>query len=307
MGAVTGAIGAGVGSVLGNTAWGAALAESSKIGFSAVSGAIGGGITGELFGEGFGKGAVYGAIGGAINFGVDKRYGEFASKSTFNKLIINGLKGGLNGLARGGDFIEGFAYGFAYGAAYEYADKLSRSDMPIYDEVDLENYFDPDAFEMFDDLMADPAYWLAGPGGAIPDELFNAWREFQAYVGEVNNAVRGTKVGGHIIDWMTSTGRALEAKFVRFIYLTKQLETFAKIYKQNFELWISDYTQKISVPLLKVIQQNQGKIMRVEKGVPKEVDIDKLIKAGGVLKNFRGFFFYPNPFYLPKLGNDFST
>lgn len=115
MGAFTGALGGTVGSVLQNTAWGAALAKYSGIGFSAMSGAIGGGITGELFGEGFGKGAVYGAVGGVISYGVDTRFGEYASKSTFNKLIINGLKGGLNGLARGGDFIEGFGYGFAYG------------------------------------------------------------------------------------------------------------------------------------------------------------------------------------------------
>ena len=124
MGAFTGALGGAVGSALQNTAWGAALAKSSGIGFSAVSGAIGGGITGELFGEGFGKGAVYGAVGGVISYGVDTRFGEYASKSRFNELIIDGLKGGLNGLARGGDFIEGFGYGFAYSAAYEYADKF---------------------------------------------------------------------------------------------------------------------------------------------------------------------------------------
>ncbi|NLY75833.1 MAG: hypothetical protein GX075_11085, partial [Firmicutes bacterium] len=116
----TGALGAGVGSALGKTAWGAALAESSAIGFNAVSGAIAGGITGELFGEGFGKGAVYGAVGGAISYGVDTRLGGYASKNTFNKLMVNGLKGGHNGLVRGGDFVEGFAYGFAYGAANEY-------------------------------------------------------------------------------------------------------------------------------------------------------------------------------------------
>lgn len=119
MGAVTGAMGAGVGSVLGNTAWGAALANSSALGFNVVSGAIAGGITGELFGEGFGKGAVYGAVGGAVSYGVDTRLGGYASKNTFNKLMVNGLKGGLNGLVRGGDFIEGFAYGFAYGYVYE--------------------------------------------------------------------------------------------------------------------------------------------------------------------------------------------
>ena len=110
MGAVTGALGAGFSSAFGNI----------------VGGALAGGITGEMFGEGFEKGAVYGAIGGAINLGVDKRYGDFASKSTFNKVMINGLKGGLNGLARGGDFIEGFAYGFAYGYANEYADKFGH-------------------------------------------------------------------------------------------------------------------------------------------------------------------------------------
>ncbi|NLW47934.1 MAG: DUF4329 domain-containing protein [Firmicutes bacterium] len=118
MGAVTGVIGAGVSSFV-SSAWGSAL---KTFGTQVVSGAIAGGITGELFGEGFGKGAVYGAIGGAINFGVDKRYGDFASKSTFNKVMVNGLKGRLNGLARGGDFIEGFAYGFAYGYAYEFAE-----------------------------------------------------------------------------------------------------------------------------------------------------------------------------------------
>ena len=135
MGAFTGALGGAVGSALQNTAWGAALAKSSGIGFSVVSGAIGGGITGELFGEGFGKGAVYGAVGGVISYGVDTRFGEYASKSTFNKLIINGLKGGLNGLARGGDFIEGFGYGFAYGLAYEYGAKYFSSNSPVLDGV----------------------------------------------------------------------------------------------------------------------------------------------------------------------------
>jgi RHS repeat-associated protein len=115
MGALTGAIGGAVGSVLQNTAWGAALAKSSGIGFSAVSGAIGGGITGELFGEGFEKGAVHGAVAGAISYGVDLRFGEYASRSIYNRLVIAGLKGGLNALARGEDFVEAFAYGVAYG------------------------------------------------------------------------------------------------------------------------------------------------------------------------------------------------
>ena len=131
MGAVTGAIGAGVGAALNGTAWGAALAKTSTVGFNAVSGAISGGITGELFGEGFGKGAVFGAVAGAINVGVDKRYGDFASKSTFNKVLINGLKGGLNGLTRGKDFLEGFAYGFTYGYAYEYVNDLAS--LPVSD------------------------------------------------------------------------------------------------------------------------------------------------------------------------------
>ena len=299
MGACTGALGAGVNTFV-SSAWGSTLTSSI------VSGAIAGGITGEMFGDGFEKGAQHGAIAGAISWGVDARFGDYASRGKFNQLIIDGLKGGLNGLARGGDFIEGFAYGVAYGAAYKYTEKLSRSDMPIYDEVDLENYIDADAFEMFEDLMADPAYWLAGPGGAIPDELYNAWREFQAYVGWLNNAIRGTKVGGHIIDWMTLDGRALEAKFVRIISKTQQLEAFAKIYGQKFELWISDYTQKISMPLLYAIKANGGKIMQVIKGVPKEVKIDKLIKAGGALKNLNIFGLFPNPFYLPRVG-DFSA
>jgi hypothetical protein len=41
--------------------------------------------------------------------------------------MVNGLKGGLNGLARGGDFIEGFAYGFAYGLI---AQKIAASVPP---------------------------------------------------------------------------------------------------------------------------------------------------------------------------------
>jgi hypothetical protein len=80
-----------------------------------VSGAIAGGITGELFGEGFEKGAVYGAISGTISYSVDVRFGEYASKSIYNKLVVAGLKGGLNALARGEDFVEAFAYGAAYG------------------------------------------------------------------------------------------------------------------------------------------------------------------------------------------------
>ena len=131
MGAVTGAMGGAVGTALKGTAWGAALAETSIVGFNAVSGAIGGGITGELFGEGFGKGAVYGAVGGAVSYGVDTRLGVYASKNTFNKLMVNGLKGGLNGLVRGGDFIEGFAYGFAYGYANEYVNELNSLPVDI--------------------------------------------------------------------------------------------------------------------------------------------------------------------------------
>lgn len=120
MGAATGALGAGFGAALGGTTFG-----------NIVGGAIAGGITGEMFGEGFEKGALYGAVAGAINTAVDARYGEFASKSSFNKVLVNGLKGGLNGLVRGGDFIEGFAYGFVYGYAYEYAKDLNSLPVDI--------------------------------------------------------------------------------------------------------------------------------------------------------------------------------
>ncbi|NLY74262.1 MAG: hypothetical protein GX075_03060, partial [Firmicutes bacterium] len=115
MGAVTGAIGAGVGNVLKGTALGSALGGVNSFGFNVASGAIAGGITGELFGEGFEKGAVYGAISAAISYGVDARFGEYASRGTYNRLVVAGLKGGLNALARGGDFVEAFAYGAAYG------------------------------------------------------------------------------------------------------------------------------------------------------------------------------------------------
>ncbi|NLE04922.1 MAG: hypothetical protein GX638_08985 [Crenarchaeota archaeon] len=63
------------------------------------------------------------------------RYGEYASRGTFNKLVVAGLKGGLNGLARGGDFIEGFAYGFAYASAYEYGESLFGS--PDFSSVNV--------------------------------------------------------------------------------------------------------------------------------------------------------------------------
>ena len=126
MGAITGAMGAGVNTFV-SSAWGSTL---GAFGSQVVSGAIAGGITGEMFGEGFGKGAVFGAVAGAISYGVDMRFGEYASRGTFNKLIIDGLKGGLNGLVRGGDFVEGFAYGFAYGAAYEYGSNSFESPAP---------------------------------------------------------------------------------------------------------------------------------------------------------------------------------
>ena len=108
MGAVTGALGAGV-NTFASSLWGSTLTTSI------VSGAIAGGITGELFGEGFKKGAQHGAIAGAISFGVDARLGKYASRGIYQRLAVAGLKGGLNGLARGGDFVEGFAYGAAYG------------------------------------------------------------------------------------------------------------------------------------------------------------------------------------------------
>jgi RHS repeat-associated protein len=118
IGAFTGAMGYGINAFVGQ-AWGATL---GAVGTRAVSGAIAGGIMGEISGQGAIKGAVYGAVSGVISYEMDTRYGDFASKSTFNKVMVNGLKGGLNGLARGGDFIEGFAYGFAYGYAYEFVE-----------------------------------------------------------------------------------------------------------------------------------------------------------------------------------------
>ena len=120
MGAITGAIGAGV-NTFANSLWGSTL--TTQI----VSGAIAGGITGELFGEGFKKGVQHGAIAGAISWGVDLRYGKYASRGIYNRLVVAGLKGGLNGLARGGDFIEGFAYGAAYGLV---AQKTAASSVP---------------------------------------------------------------------------------------------------------------------------------------------------------------------------------
>ena len=123
MGAMTGAIGAGVNTFV-SSAWGSTL---GAFGSQVVSGAIAGGITGEMFGEGFGKGAVFGAVAGAISYGVDMRFGEYASRGTYNRLVVAGLKGGLNGLTRGGDFVEGFAYGVAYGLV---AQKTSASVPP---------------------------------------------------------------------------------------------------------------------------------------------------------------------------------
>ena len=123
MGAITGAIGAGVNTFV-SSAWGSTL---GAFGSQVVSGAIAGGITGEMFGEGFKKGVQHGAIAGAISFGVDARLGKYASRATYNRLVVAGLKGGLNGLARGGDFVEGFGYGFAYGLANSFDDSVPAS------------------------------------------------------------------------------------------------------------------------------------------------------------------------------------
>ena len=120
MGAVTGAIGAGVYTFV-SSAWGSTLTTSI------VSGAIAGGITGELFGEGFEKGAVFGAVTGAISFGVDTRFGEYASRGTFNRLIIDGLKGGFGALARGGDFVSGFGYGMVYSVDKKKGKKIENN------------------------------------------------------------------------------------------------------------------------------------------------------------------------------------
>ncbi len=121
MGAITGALGAGL-NTFTSSLWGSTYTSSI------VSGAIAGGIMGEISGEGFEKGAVFGAVTGAISHGMNTRFGEYASRSRFNALMIDGLSGGLGALARGGDFVEGFAYGVAYGAANEYGAKSSAPD-----------------------------------------------------------------------------------------------------------------------------------------------------------------------------------
>ena len=153
MGAITGALGGAVGTALQGTAWGAALAETSKVGFGAVSGAIGGGITGELFGEGFGKGAVFGAVSGAISGKIaDSKVGDFAKKNWFNNALVDGLKGGFNALARGGDFVEGFAYGFKGGITdriasnseqsisnFNYLDTQPQTLSELKDQIELDN------------------------------------------------------------------------------------------------------------------------------------------------------------------------
>ena len=171
MGAITGALGGAVGGALGNTAWGAALAETSKVGFGAVSGAIGGGITGELFGEGFGKGAVFGAVSGAISGKIaDSKVGDFAKKNWFNNALVDGLKGGFNALARGGDFVEGFTSGFGGFLRDKLTDAASDT---IYEYFyherirwEIEGYH-----EVYYSHEEDTIYWVDSKG-----QIIESWK-----------------------------------------------------------------------------------------------------------------------------------
>jgi hypothetical protein len=154
---------------------------------------------------------------------------------------------------------------------------------------DLELYFDPERVEYLTELINDPAYGLAsnGPGGAIPEWLYNNWRAWQNAVGKMYEGLeRGSKIGKYKIDWMPKDAfgnitKALEAKYVKFIENRGQLRTFAVQFGKKFELHISEYTQKISPTLVNLIDRTGGKIMRCGKAL----DLGALYRAGGVVSD----------------------
>ena len=142
----------------------------------------------------------------------------------------------------------------------------------VYCGLDPVNYIDPTGFSF------------------LPPWLDKAWLEFQTGVGLYNGfatgtAVRGNLINGRIIDWLTSCGRAIEAKYVQNIESTAQLRDFISQYGNKFELWITDYTKTIAPSLLKLIQDSGGKVVTLVNGVSKVLDLESLRAAGGVVSD----------------------
>ena len=295
----------------------------------AIAGAIVNGVWEGATGGDFGAGARSGFL--TSFFG--KQWGVKNLKNPY-RFVVAGFNGGINSMCHGGSFKNGFATAFGMsfvgdivdGAEKTYAGTTTTSQQTHDDPSTLEvmNYgnqlytqlgettpgIDPDAIEMYEDLMADPAFLYASnnPGGAIPEALCIKWHEWQDYVGKVyGDLTRGKLDGSHIIDWVLNKNgtieRALEAKYCRIINNTQQLREFARGYGKKFELWICGYTQKISPTLVKTINDSGGNIMRVINGVPRKVDLDALIKAGGVFDQLNIFDWMPYPMYIDPYAN----
>ncbi|NLY75287.1 MAG: RHS repeat-associated core domain-containing protein, partial [Firmicutes bacterium] len=108
MGAFTGALGVGIGSVLENTALNAFALQ-------VVGGAIAGGIMGEISGEGFREGAIFGAFSGAVSWGVQEWFGnsldKWAGDDPKKIAFVNSVKRMAVAVGTGGDPVEAAGYG----------------------------------------------------------------------------------------------------------------------------------------------------------------------------------------------------
>ena len=133
------------------------------------------------FGEGFGKGAVFGAVSGAISGKIaDSKVGDFAKKNWFNNALVDGLKGGFNALARGGDFVEGFTSGFGGFLRDKLTDAASDT---IYEYFyherirwEIEGYH-----EVYYSHEDDTIYWVDSKG-----QIIESWECSDAFVAGLN-------------------------------------------------------------------------------------------------------------------------
>jgi hypothetical protein len=216
-------------------------------------------------------------------------------KAILESWVFNAVKTGVDTYNNGGNFFGGFVYGLFGSPSFSVNMNFGNGSDPTvgprpepkigdiqysgegYAGVDLSNLPWVDEYGNPINNTSSPDVTLVD--WQLPD--YGAWKSFEMQLSQALGGVsKNTQiVAGRIVDFLTKTGEAWEAKSGQYVWNSRQIQDFLRIYKDKFNLVINA-TTRYSKPLLEAIEQRGASLWRMVNGALKEIDVEATLKQG---------------------------